>query len=70
MAGPLTNGFTHNGMIWISRLDTWTITAPAMAATVSTGPNARQMAHYTLRWKLSDGTNGPWSETISATITG
>ena len=38
--------------------------------TVFTGPAAGQMAHYMLRWRLNDGTPSPWSETISATITG
>ncbi|HQU83511.1 MAG TPA: hypothetical protein PKY59_10315 [Pyrinomonadaceae bacterium] len=29
-----------------------------------------KMAHYMLRWHLNDETRSPWSETISATITG
>jgi len=29
-----------------------------------------KMAHYMLRWQLTDETFSPWSETISATVTG
>ena len=34
------------------------------------GDDAGKMAHYMLRWHMSDGSNSAWSETISATITG
>lgn len=34
------------------------------------GPDAGKMAHYMLRWRMRDGSTGPWSETLSATITG
>ena len=34
------------------------------------GADAGLMAHYMLRWRLTDGTASAWSETISATITG
>ena len=34
------------------------------------GEDAGKMAHYMLRWQMRDGTFGPWSETVSATITG
>lgn len=33
------------------------------------GANAGKTAHYMLRWVKSSGEKGPWSETISATIT-
>lgn len=29
-----------------------------------------KMAHYMLRWHLNDDTQSPWSETVSATVTG
>jgi hypothetical protein len=31
--------------------------------------NGGKMAHYMLRWRMRDGTLGPWGETVSATIT-
>lgn len=34
------------------------------------GTDAGKMAHYLMRWRMRDGTTGPWSETLSATITG
>ncbi|MFZ1701239.1 MAG: hypothetical protein WBO10_14850 [Pyrinomonadaceae bacterium] len=34
------------------------------------GANAGKMAHYLMRWRMRDGSTGPWSETLSATITG
>jgi len=34
------------------------------------GADAGKMAHYLMRWRMRDGTTGPWSETLSATITG
>ncbi len=34
------------------------------------GEKAGAMAHYMLRWRLRDGSNGAWSETLSATVTG
>ena len=33
------------------------------------GANGGKTAHYMLRWVKSGGEKGPWSETISATIT-
>jgi len=29
-----------------------------------------KIAHYMLRWRMQDGSLGPWAETVSATITG
>lgn len=34
------------------------------------GTDACKVAHYRLRWVTRDGTKGPWSELISATIVG
>lgn len=34
------------------------------------GGDANKVAHYRLRWITRDGTKGPWSEIISATIVG
>ena len=34
------------------------------------GADAGKMAHYLSRWRMTDGTTGPWAETVSATITG
>jgi uncharacterized protein YunC (DUF1805 family) len=34
------------------------------------GADAGKMAHYMIRWRMSDGSTGAWGETISATITG
>lgn len=34
------------------------------------GEHAGQMVHYMLRWALRDGGDSPWSETVSATVTG
>lgn len=34
------------------------------------GANGGKVAHYMLRWALSEGAKGPWSETASATIVG
>lgn len=34
------------------------------------GAHANQIAHYMLRWLSSRGEHGPWSQTVSATITG
>jgi len=33
------------------------------------GEDGGKTAHYMLRWVRSDGAKGPWSETVSATIT-
>ena len=33
------------------------------------GADGGKTAHYMLRWVKSGGEKGPWSETISATIT-
>ncbi len=33
------------------------------------GADGGKTAHYMLRWIKSNGNKGPWSETISATIT-
>ena len=33
------------------------------------GADGGKMAHYMLRWVKRGGRKGPWSETISATIT-
>ena len=33
------------------------------------GANGGKTAHYMLRWVKSSGEKGPWSETVSATIT-
>jgi phage major head subunit gpT-like protein len=33
------------------------------------GANGGKTAHYMLRWVKTSGEKGPWSETISATIT-
>lgn len=33
------------------------------------GANGGKTAHYMLRWLTTSGQKGPWSETISATIT-
>ena len=33
------------------------------------GADGGKMAHYMLRWVKRGGLKGPWSETISATIT-
>jgi predicted phage tail protein len=35
-----------------------------------TGAQAGQMAYYWLRWVNTRGEKGPWSEPVSATITG
>ena len=32
--------------------------------------DAGKIAHYMLRWRMQDGSLGPWGETVSATITG
>lgn len=34
------------------------------------GEDAGKIAHYMLRWVNSKGEPGPWSQTVSATITG
>jgi hypothetical protein len=34
------------------------------------GANAGKVAHYMLRWAMTGGQKGPWSETASATIVG
>lgn len=34
------------------------------------GSDAGKMAHYLVRWRMRDGSLGPWGETVSATITG
>ena len=34
------------------------------------GEDVGKMAHYMLRWRLSDGSLGGWGKTVSATITG
>ena len=34
------------------------------------GADAGKMIHYMLRWSLKDETRSPWSETVSATVTG
>ena len=34
------------------------------------GADAGKMAHYLLRWRMTDGTTRAWGETVSATITG
>lgn len=34
------------------------------------GTDGGKMAHYLLRWRMRDGSTGPWSETVSATVTG
>ena len=34
------------------------------------GSDGGKTAHYLLRWRMTDGSVGPWSETVSATITG
>lgn len=34
------------------------------------GADSGKMIHYMLRWSLKDGTRSPWSETVSATVTG
>ncbi len=34
------------------------------------GEDAGKTAHYMLRWVNSKGEQGPWSQTVSATITG
>jgi hypothetical protein len=34
------------------------------------GTDGGKMAHYMLRWRMSDGSVSAWGETISATITG
>ncbi|MDO8302623.1 MAG: hypothetical protein Q7T18_05220, partial [Sedimentisphaerales bacterium] len=34
------------------------------------GADASKVAHYRLRWAARDGSKGPWSEVISATIVG
>lgn len=34
------------------------------------GSDAGKMAHYMMRWRMRDGSTNPWSETLSATITG
>lgn len=33
------------------------------------GSDGGKMAHYMLRWRMSDGSVGAWGETVSATIT-
>lgn len=33
------------------------------------GKDGGKTAHYMLRWVKSSGDKGPWSETVSATIT-
>ncbi len=33
------------------------------------GADGGKTAHYMLRWVKSSGDKGPWSETVSATIT-
>lgn len=33
-------------------------------------PDAGKMVHYILRWRMTDDSTGPISETVSATITG
>lgn len=39
-------------------------------AAAFTGTQAGQTAHYLLRWVKAAGIQGPWSETVSATIVG
>lgn len=34
------------------------------------GADAGEMVHYMLRWRLRDESTSPWSETVSATVTG
>ena len=34
------------------------------------GADGGKTAHYMLRWVRSNGDKGPWSETVSATISG
>ncbi len=34
------------------------------------GEDAGKTAHYMLRWVNTKGEQGPWSQTVSATITG
>ena len=34
------------------------------------GEDAGKVAHYMLRWVNTKGAQGPWSQTVSATITG
>lgn len=34
------------------------------------GADANKAAHYMLRWVNRKGESGPWSQTVSATITG
>ena len=34
------------------------------------GSDAGKMAHYLVRWRMSDGSLNAWGETVSATITG
>jgi hypothetical protein len=34
------------------------------------GEDAGKVAHYMLRWVNTKGEQGPWSQTVSATITG
>lgn len=34
------------------------------------GSDAGKMAHYLLRWRMTDGSVGAWGETLSSTITG
>ena len=33
------------------------------------GTDGGKMAHYLIRWRMRDGSTGPWAETVSATIT-
>lgn len=33
------------------------------------GADGGKMAHYLVRWRMRDGSTGPWAETVSATIT-
>lgn len=35
-----------------------------------TGEDANKVAHYMMRWVNTKGEQGPWSQTVSATITG
>jgi len=60
-------GFYHQNEkdCWFLALDSATLYLPEYS-----GSDAGKIAHYMLRWRMQDGSLGPWGETVSATITG